>query len=87
MSAQKSYEVADEMVELGLKSSIPLPVRIPGAVNGRDIVVLPSKKSRPVDGAVNVYGHNALVSKVVREAAKAQWPRAFEVATNGNHAN
>lgn len=65
------------IMTLGIKPSVPLPVRLPEALNGSDVIILPEDDSRSVAGAVNLYGRNAEVSRGVRDQIVARWPQAF----------
>jgi hypothetical protein len=72
-------------VRLGLKGTVPLPIRLPEAINGRDIIVLANKRqavpnlqapagSQP---ALLVVGRNAHVETAHKDQLVAKWPTAF----------
>lgn len=69
-----------QMLTLGLKKTIQLPVRLPDAINGSDLIVMPEGDTRSVSGAVNLYGHDAEIRRGLREQIVARWPQAFETA-------
>lgn len=75
-------------VRLGLKPAIRLPVRIPQAIDGQDILILGNKnqalprlkteKGKPP--ALVITGRNALVDAAHKEQLVEKWPKAFNVA-------
>lgn len=69
-----------QMMTLGLKKTIQLPVRLPEAINGSDLIIMPEGDTRTVSGAVNLYGHDAEIRRGLREQIVNRWPQAFETA-------
>ncbi len=75
-------------VRLGLKPAIRLPVRIPLAIDGKDILIVTNKKevlprleSDVGHGpAIVIIGRNAFVDEGHKEQLVAKWPRAFNAA-------
>jgi len=65
-------------VRLGLKDAFKLPIRIPQALNGQDVVIVTDKNNvPPVDGALIIVGRNALVETRHKEQLVKRWPKAF----------
>ena len=65
-------------VRLGLKEALHLPIRIPAALNGQDVVIVTNKNSiPPVDNALIIVGRNALVEVEHKEQLVNRWPKAF----------
>jgi hypothetical protein len=65
-------------VRLGLKAAFRLPIRIPQALNGHDVVIVTDKNSvPPVDNALIIVGRNALVETAHKEQLVKMWPQAF----------
>ena len=65
-------------VALGLTAAIRLPVRIPKAIDGRDVVIVANKLKRPpVPNAVFIVGRNAQVDPRDRQQLVDKWPKAF----------
>ena len=65
-------------VRLGLKDAFHLPIRIPQALNGQDVVIVTDKRHiPPVDNALIIVGRNALVEVQHKEQLVKKWPKAF----------
>jgi hypothetical protein len=65
-------------VRLGLKEALRLPIRIPSALNGQDVVIVTDKNNiPPVDNALIIVGRNALVETSHKEQLVEKWPKAF----------
>ena len=65
-------------VRLGLKNIFRLPIRIPDALNGQDVIIIDNKRELPpVDGAIVIVGRNAFVELGHKEQLVARWPKAF----------
>jgi len=72
-------------VRLGLKDTIHLPVKLPGAINGQDIVVVANKKQQAPNlqatvgskPAIVIVGRNALVDVDHKQQMLEKWPSAF----------
>jgi hypothetical protein len=75
-------------VRLGLKEQVRLPVRLPSAISGQDIIVVANKTqvvprpevpvgSKP---AFVIVGRNAFVDIEHKEQLMAKWPKAFNAA-------
>lgn len=75
--------MGNELVQLGLKNTIHLPLRIPQAVNGKDIVIFPDKTRPPMAGVITLYGRNDMVQRRVRDQIIEKFPGAF---SNGQNA-
>lgn len=69
--------MGNELIPLGLKATIRLPLRIPQAVNGKDIVIFPDKTRPPMPGAITLYGRNDMVQRRVRDQIIDKFPGAF----------
>ena len=54
-----------------------LPLRIPQAVNGKDLVIFPDKTRPPMAGAITLYGRNDMVQRRVRDQVMEKYPGAF----------
>ena len=73
-------------VRLGLKPQIRLPVRLPGALNGQDVVVIANKlhpapllQTQNGKPALVITGRNAFVDTAHKEMLLERWPSAFNV--------
>lgn len=66
-----------KLVPLGLKETIRLPLMIPQAVNGKDIVVFPDKTRPPMPGVITLYGRDDMVQERVKWAIMENYPGAF----------
>ena len=65
-------------VRLGLKEALRLPIRIPNALNGQDVVIVTDKRSiPPVNNALIIVGRNALIETRHKEQLVGKWPKAF----------
>lgn len=72
-------------VRLGLKETIRLPVRLPQALNGQDIIILANKRQQvpslnvPVGSkpAMVIVGRNSMVDIEHKKALTDKWPKAF----------
>lgn len=63
---------------MGLKEALHLPIRIPAALNGQDVVIVTNKNSiPPVNNALIIVGRNALVEVEHKEQLVNRWPKAF----------
>lgn len=63
---------------MGLKDAFRLPIRIPQALNGQDVVIVTDKNNvPPVEGALIIIGRNALVDARHKEQLVERWPKAF----------
>ena len=69
--------MGNELIPLGLRETIRLPLRIPQAVNGNDIVILPDKTRPPMAGVITLYGRNDMVQRRVRDQIIEKFPGAF----------
>ena len=68
-----------ETVRLGLRSRFFLPLRLPNALDGKDIIVVGNKKRVPAnDNAIIIVGRNAQVLPEHKAIIAARWPHAFE---------
>ena len=84
-----SYESnGNGTVRLGLKEQIRLPIRMPNAVAGQDIIIVANSKTSVPQFEVTaggkpalvVIGRNAFVDVEHKEKLIAKWPRAFNAA-------
>lgn len=67
------------MVKLGLKSGYSLPIKLPNAIDGRDVIVVASNKHVPAArNAIIVFGRDAWIKSEFREKLVARWPHVFE---------
>jgi hypothetical protein len=66
-------------VRLGLKPFFALPVRLPQAIDGKDVIVVASRTKKPPaeEGAYVIIGRNALMDKKHRQQMVDKWPKAF----------
>lgn len=65
-------------VRLGLKDVFRLPIRIPVALDGKDVVIVDNKRAvPPVGDAMIIVGRNAIVEVRHKEQLVARWPKAF----------
>ena len=65
-------------VPLGLDQFIHLPVRLPRALNGKDVVIAANRKSvPPITDAVIIVGRNAKIDEGHRKQLVDKWPQAF----------
>ena len=78
-SASVEYKVnGGTTVPLGMSNQIRLPVRLPGAIDGQDLVVAQNKLKIPqVMGAVIVVGRNAQVEERHKQQLVDKWPTVF----------
>ena len=68
-------------VKLGLKPSYPLPLRLPQALDGKDLVIVPNRqRTYPTQDAIVVYGRNAKVSTKDKKQIERKWPGILEYA-------
>lgn len=68
-----------DVVTLGLKESIRLPIMFTAAFNNMNVVVLESRKLPPLNNSITLYGHNSPVEKRVRDTLVEGWAGMFEV--------
>lgn len=65
-------------VRLGLKEIFRLPIRIPNALDGQDVIIIDNKRELPpVDGAIVIVGRNAIIEVKHKEQLVERWPKAF----------
>ena len=68
-------------VKLGLKPSYPLPLRLPEALDGKDVVIVPNRvNTYPTQGAIVIYGRNAKISKKDKKQIERKWPGILQHA-------
>jgi len=78
-SEQYSINGSQKTVRLGLKPRFFLPVRLPNALDGKDIIVVGNKNKVPaIDNAIIIIGRNAQVLPEHKAIIAARWPNAFE---------
>lgn len=68
-----------DLVPLGLKESVRLPIMFPAAFNNMNVVVLASRKLPPIQNSMTIYGRDGLVEKRVRDTLVDGWEGMFSV--------
>jgi len=65
-------------VPMGLKQTFRLPLRLPKAIDGKDIVIAANKKSvPPINDALILIGRNAKIEFNHKKQLLDKWPQAF----------
>ena len=65
-------------VPMGLNQFIRLPVRLPKALNGKDLVIAANRKTVPqITDATIIIGRNAKIDKAHKRQLVDKWPQAF----------
>jgi hypothetical protein len=63
---------------MGLNQFINLPVRLPRAIDGKDVVIAANRKTvPPVMDAMIIIGRNAKIEKAHKKQLMEKWPQAF----------
>lgn len=79
-SASTEYKInGGHAVPLGMSTQVRLPVRLPGAIDGQDLVVAQNKLKIPqVMGAIIVVGRNAPIDERHKQQLVDRWPTVFD---------
>ncbi len=74
-----SYAANGSLTEpMGLNQFINLPIRLPRALNGKDIIIAANKKSvPPITDALIIIGRNAKIDVAHKKQLVEKWPQAF----------
>jgi len=78
-NVEYSANGTNDHVRLGLKPFFALPIRLPQAINGKDVIIVASSRKAPAkeQGALIIVGRNAKIEKAHRQEMTDKWPQAF----------